>query len=739
MLKDLSFPPGEPLERPGAIQRFLPPLESGLVTRALREFGSEPGLIIDPFGVSPRLASEIAAAGSALILASNNPISRFIIRQHLEPIPPADLRSALARFASFPKDGARLEPFILDLYRTLCSRCGSSVSAQHFIWEKEAQIPIEKIYHCKHCGHHTQDPTSDVDRGRAQSYAKTGLQFAVALEALAPANDAFRLHAEAALAVYPARSLFAIITLISKLDQFEDDLNHLQAARALLLYVFDACNGLWDYPDGRIQPRKLSLAAQYKESNVWHALERAVEVWSYSRTPIPVSEWLAADLPRKGSVAIFAGSARKLVKTLPDEIKKSILTVLPRPNPAFWTLAALWTSWLWGREEAQAIKVALRRRRYDWAWHARALNKVSNSLALILAQGASALTFLPDVEPGFLAAALVGIETAGFKLRGRAFRGREAQALLQWQVEPFENKMVSETDLRTRFQDSVLGALKMHGEPASYSTLHAAALTELSAESLLGSLWKREEANPQTMFAGMLEEVLIDRQFLQRLGRGHEPESGQYWLTDSSSTEEPLSDRVELFILQLLRQEKSLTTQEFFSNVYRNFPGLYSPDRRLVEACLHSYAEKTSGEWSIRAEDYQAARDIDRQEILQVIQNLGERLNWRVEGENPIQLSDATENISYLFRVQEMAVIGNALEAEDQPLTLVIPGGRSGIILAKARRDPRIMRWLDQGTRIVKFRHFRRLEAETTLNRENFDQRLAIDPPDQHDPQLPLL
>jgi hypothetical protein len=39
----------------------------------------------------------------------------------------------------------------------------------------------------------------------------------------------------------------------------------------------------------------------------------------------------------------------------------------------------------------------------------------------------------------------------------------------------------------------------------------------------------------------------------------------------------------------------------------------------------------------------------------------------------------------------------------------------------------------------VKFRHVRRLAAETTLTRDNLDERLALDPIDESDPQLPLL
>jgi hypothetical protein len=39
----------------------------------------------------------------------------------------------------------------------------------------------------------------------------------------------------------------------------------------------------------------------------------------------------------------------------------------------------------------------------------------------------------------------------------------------------------------------------------------------------------------------------------------------------------------------------------------------------------------------------------------------------------------------------------------------------------------------------MKYRHVRRLAAETTLTVENLAERLAIDPPEHQDPQLPLL
>jgi len=83
--------------------------------------------------------------------------------------------------------------------------------------------------------------------------------------------------------------------------------------------------------------------------------------------------------------------------------------------------------------------------------------------------------------------------------------------------------------------------------------------------------------------------------------------------------------------------------------------------------------------------------------------------------------------------------LGGALQSAEHPLTFVLPGGRASLVMAKVRRDPRLSEWLKSGPRIIKFRHIRRLATETTLTRENLNQRFIIDPPEHHDPQLPLL
>jgi hypothetical protein len=738
----ISFPPGEPVVQKAPLERFLPPLERGSVGRALALHAADSEVLIDPFGTSPQLAIEAARAGYGVIVAANNPVTRFIIEKQLNPLQVNDLQAALAKFSSTPKDDSRLEPFILDLYRTICSRCGQSVSADYFIWERDNDAPFLKAYHCNHCDHSAEEATSETDRGRAQSYSSSALHYAMALEQLAPAGDPYRRHAEAALSAYPGRALYALITLISKLDQFGEKTDLGTAARGLLLYAFDTCNALWDYPEGRVRPRRLSTSGQYKEHNVWRALEDAVGAWIYDDPGIPLQSWPESGVPLGGTVAIYPGSAWSIAESFSFPQSKSIAMVPPRPNQAFWTLAALWTAWLWGKESAQPIKVALRRRRYHWAWHARALRAVMEKVASNLEEGTLALALLPEAEPGFLSAVMAGLDAGGLRLRGVAVREAEAQALLSWRIESTGEKDVKiREDLQQRMSESSQKVLLARGEPAPYITLHTASFSDLAKDRLLGPYWEADEGHPQTILSGRIDAVLYDRESFIRLGRGTEPESGQYWLTDPTRAMDPLADRVELEILDLLREHNTLPETKIIDHIYQAYAGLLTPNRRLVMVCLNSYAEKDEETrlWRLRSEDRKDAREEDTLQIRTLLIQLGERLGYEVVVEDTLDWRERDVGLRYKFIVQESANFGKTLTDMNPAITFVLPGGRSTIVLEKARHDQRISDWLRSGPKVIKFRHIRRLEAETTLRMDNLDLRLAIDPPDQHDPQLPLL
>lgn len=738
---DLPFPPGERGDYGGPLARFLPPLEDGMVERALRICGPAGERLLDPFGAAPQLAIEAARAGRAVLTAASNPVLRFILRHTAQPFPLGVLQAAVARLAAAPKDDQRLEAFLLGLYRTECDRCGQTCEVDYFVWDREEGGPVARVYACTQCGHTGDDPTSPADWERAHGYARRGLQHALALEQVAPPGDPDRAHAEAALAVYPARAVYALITLASKLEQLALSSPLREAAQALVLSTFDAANALWGLPEGRARPLQLVASPRFREINVWRALERAVGEWARLGPAVAVGDYPQGGLPATGSVCVYAGPARELLRQLPAGAVDGVLTVPPRPNQAFWTLSALWAAWLWGRREANPIKVALRRRRYDWNWHAAALRASLSDVPDALPRGATATVVLPEAEPGFVAATLVGFDGAGFRLTGRALRPGESQAVMTWTTEAAARPRPA--DAAARAGHAAAEALRLRGEPSPYLVVHAAAWCRMAEAGALESAWEQEEGFPLTALGETVEQALGARPVFARLGGGAEPESGLYWLSDPSGAQAALADRVERRVLEALRSAEALDEAELDAAVCAALPGWQTPERRLLLACLRSYALPVAAtrRWQLRPEDRAAARAADLTEMAGLLLELGERLGFRVEAGENIRWHAPLGGAQYAFRVRETAEMGEAMrdEAAEPGLAFVLPGGRASLLTELTRRDPRLRDWLGQRGRVIKFRHVRRLASETTLRAGNLDERLQLDPPESSDPQPPLL
>lgn len=734
---EIPFLPGRPPAPDRPLGRFLPPLEAGPVRRLVEREDLVGRMVLDPFGSSPELAMEAANAGAKVLVAVNNPVTRFVLERRLDPLPLDVLQAALAQLAAAEKDDTRLEHFMLDLYRTRCLRCGETVTAEYFVWDQEQGVPVLKAYTCPHCNHTGEDPADQQDQTQAALYPRGGLHHALALEEVAPVDDPQREHAEAALSVYPGRALYAIVTLVNKSRQLRLDGREAIALQALLLSAFDASDSMWAHPEGRQRPKQLTPSPRFREANVWRAMERAVGQWAESEPGAPIRWWPDSGPPAAGGVSIFAGPLRELAETLPSDFDGALITVPPRPNQAYWTLSALWTAWLWGREAAEPIRAALRRRRYDWGWHAAALRRTTNYLVQALPDETVVHLLVPEAEPGFIAACMAGFDGAGLALGGRALRVDDEQAQFRWRVAvpnaPTEPALAA-------FGGWIEGYLVERGEPAPYDGLHALVATELAADRSLGPWWDRLGEPPVSELERRLQATLADPSLIVRLDQRQDPETGVFWLSEPMGASGSLADRTERVVMRLLRQRQSWDALELDCSVCRELLGLLTPDRGLVMACLQSYgSQDEGGAWSLRPEDTVAARQSDLAEIRAALTELGEFLGYEVVGQDPIRWR-ADDRPVFTFVVTETASLRHGpSEEEAVGLIHVMPGGRAGLIAEKARRDSRLRDRLSAGVIILKFRHVRRLHSDTTLTRENFFERAGIDPPENEDPQLPLL
>jgi hypothetical protein len=277
--------------------------------------------------------------------------------------PPTEdaLKASLTELASSYKAEERIEPHIRALYNTRCARCGQVVSADAFLWEHGNPSPYARIYSCPICGDSGEHPCSPYDAERVSQLSNVGLHKARALERVVASSDQDRIHVEQALSVYLPRALYALITIINKIEGLDITSLEQKHLAALLLYAFDQSNSMVKPFGQHERRRQLTIPRHFRENNVWLTLEKGIDIWSKDTSggnnpKVPVFTWPEVP-PLSGGICVFEGRLISIASSLSDLNIRSVCAAIPRPNQAFWTLSALWAGWLWGRDAVGSLKV----------------------------------------------------------------------------------------------------------------------------------------------------------------------------------------------------------------------------------------------------------------------------------------------------------------------------------------------------------------------------------------------
>jgi hypothetical protein len=738
----MAFRPGSEQVDPRPLARFLPRLPGGVVSGWLKDNLPPGSWVIDPFGASPQLCVEAANAGYRVLVAANNPIGRFLIEMAAAPPDAEGMQAALAELGSARRGEERLDPHIRALYETQCDHCGETVSAQAFLWEAEADAPYARIYTCPHCQHSGEFPATEEDVQKAGRYVSNSLHRARALERIAPQGSPERAHAEEALGVYPTRAVYALFTLINKLGGLAVDKEQKRLLDALMITAFDQGNTLWSHPGGRERPKQLSASPKYRENNIWLALENGIAEWTEAVQRTALHNW-PSHPPETGGISLFEGRLRDLAGSLAQVRIGAVVTALPRPNQAFWTLSALWSGWLWGAEALGPFVNVLRRRRYDWAWHTTALEAALRRLSGVLPAKTPFFGLVTEAEAGFDAAAIIAAGMAGFDLHGIAMRERSGQTQLAWQREAGKRKPGKKREIAAAAWEASQAILQARGEPMAYTQLQNAGLGALAESGLLSSL----EKEPGEAYSQVRDEIEAAHAFrggFVRFGGSESSlEVGRWWLAGEEGIEEALADRVEKALVSHLISQPPGDFAQVDAAICAAFPGLLTPGEELVRVTLDSYATQSEdGNWQLRAADAAKGRRADLEEMKQLLAKMGEGMGYKIDGGAPLAWASKRGKIIYRFHVIASAVLGNILFApENRPEggVIVLPGGRSNLVTYKLARDPRLKAAFESGWRFLKFRHVRRLAENPPLTPESFAEQFTLDPLTQDQAQMPLL
>ncbi|HUF38665.1 MAG TPA: hypothetical protein VMN57_09090 [Anaerolineales bacterium] len=744
--------PAPPPYRPGGtrtgaipLERFLPPIPPGSAAGWIEGRVRAGGWILDPFGASPELALEIARSGRRVLVAANNPIARFILETLAAAPGETDLQTALAHLAAARVGEERLEPHLLDLYRTPCASCGSMVSADEFIWERDAPAPFARVYKCPNCVASGEHPAGGFDAEQATRAAATQLHYARTLERVAALNDPDREFAEEALRYYPPRAVYALGVLVNKLDTFEPAERRLVSA--LLLTAFDRANTLWPYPSERPRPKQLTIPPRYRERSVFRALEAAVRIWTGTgEEAVQVTRF--PELPGAGpGICVFEGRIRDLAPHLPELDLSAVVTALPRPNQAFWTLSALWAGWLGGREAVQPFKSVLRRQRYDWRWHTTALHAALAHLTPHLPDGIAGFALVPEAETGLLAAALTALDRSGWTVDGLALREAEKQAQVHGVKRAGRAPTPRNFSDHGRIREAARAFLSNRGEPSPLLPVLGAVFlyggNETDGRAPDGQAPKGgvpgvAPDDGYAQFIEGLEEGLTYRAGFLRYNAGKELDTGLWWLRDEPGPA-PLADRVETAAAAFLLDHPGSAFSEIDHALCAAFPGLDTPDSDLLSACVESYGVRDGDGWRLRPEDDPVSRKNEHNHNRSLLIRLGERLGFTVNPGPPLTWADPGGR--YRFQITTTASFVDLLRPENTlpaRRIVVLPGSRANLLIFKRRRDPRLDNLLNDWS-FVKFRHLRALEANPLVTRDNIDEQLLADQLTYESPQLNLL
>ncbi len=726
--------------------RFLPPIPTGMAAKWCRTHLKPGAWVLEPFGFNPLLTIEIAAQGHPVLVTANNPIHAFLIRAFASAPDRDMLLAALQDLAISSNGDERMEPTIRQLYQINCADCGREIEADAFLWKREAEEPFATLVNCPYCGAQGEQSITPETRQSIPSMPAVGLHRARALVRIVEQNDPLRSQVENALSFYPTRALIVLQTMINKIESLAQPAQRRNLLTALMLYAADKGNTLWTYPSPRTRPRQLVVPPIYQENNLWKALEEAITQWPFLTKAQPVQNWEGQKNPDPG-IFLFDGRLKELTPRPEEDFFGAIITALPRPNQAFWTLSALWTGWFWGQEAVQPIRQVLSRQRYDWNWHTNALRGVFTSVRALCAPPIHFWGLIAENEPMLLLSIFLAADSVGLPLKEIAQSQDDQLAQSLWEIKKESKPRTQPLESLALARKAMESFLIKKGEPAPYQQIHAAAISKMAKNHALALDIFQESEN---QFASETEkhiEILFQEQnFLERVGGGTASlETGIWWLKSPPETRIPLIDRVEKIIVRHLVKNPSTTASQLIEILYQNLPGIYTPENEIILNCLDSYANLSDIEshiWILKEEDRPENRKREIVELRTALQTMGQKLNFKVTPEKNLTWQEPGEHqAAYHFHLLGSAIITPHL-IENQPgaarKIILIPKSRFNLLAYKEKRDPILKSELDQACTVVHFQVIKDLAANPLLSRDLFLEQIKTEPPEYQSSQLAL-
>lgn len=740
-MEQIPFFPGENRNIDFPLDSLLPPYQAGTVRQWLQPNIPPGSWVMDPFTSNPLFTIEAATAGYKVLSICNNPILKLMLEVLADAPTREDFQSVLSILGSVKRGEDRLEVFIQSLYLTNCPRCHRQSPASSYVWKREPLELIRKTVNCPDCGGEAQGEVETEDIEKLSLLGKSELSQAWAIQQLGDLTMDQAEIARDALEVYLPRPLYVLFTLINRAQGL--NLSE-QKSKLMLALLLSSClygTSLWQAKGGRTHPRQLSIPNEFIEFNLWQKLEEAISAWTIVTQKVDLIYY--PDSPGdSGGICLYNGRLKSILPLEPALQPQGVFGSIPRPSQAFWTLSALWSGWLFGKDAVQPMHSALERQHYDWYWHTHALQPLFGQIQKTKPRHGFFI-IQSEFTPGYALAVFLAAQMSGWKFKSVSFLAEND--LLQIHFDQPGNSNESGAR-REALPDAILEMMRTAAEPLEYNQLYVTALQNKAR----GADFDQEiSALPLDYLSNIqaeLTQILSVNKDIVQYGKGTFDSPRSWGLKDFNPDQNPFSEKIEQEIVRKLQQEKVVSFPALVQRLCTQFPGTIVPSTDLIKTILVSYSVPSSpnpDEWQIRSPD---TRDQRQQEVLFIrsgLISLGEKFGFQVEANSLIKWMDGQGTIQWQFNILATAqlwqMLLSQLSAPTSQHVLVIPGSRIDLISYRLKHDPRLEDAI-KSWHVVKFQHVRNLLGSQDISNQSWSNLLDSDPPWwQGVEQLPLL
>lgn len=716
------------------LARYLPSCPPGMIEGWLSKNVPHGSWVLDPFGSTPLVALQAARAGYKVLVAANNPLLAFSLELLSSAKIPLDFQTALADLASTRRGDQRIELQIQSLYLTRCASCGKDIQATGYLWRKGENSPYARVYTCPFCGDEGEHAITEADIARLKPLQRAEpLHRARAIEKVlaAEADNDLKENIREAVQIYPVRPLVVLFTLLNKLESLLLSDEKRKNLQALVISVLDAGTCLWSWPDTKDTPRLMATPPEFFEKNLWMEMEKAVDYWTLPGEPVECTIW--PDLPSKEGICIFPGRMKTLQEVNQNVIPRAVICDFPRPNQSFWTLSALWSAWIWGKEHASHYVNVLNRRRYDWLWHSRALHSALSAAVSSVPEKTPFFGLLPEAVPGLILSSCIAASSTHLEPLGFSCKSDAQIVQILWETSRLSVER-SSANLQSMARESIRKSLLDLGQPTTALPAYTSAVLNLSQSRALPLSLNQITAEELSELHNTLQKIFLDRSFMVHYeSTAQDLEAGSWGLVNCTGSQDPLDDRIEYEVYQILLRHPIITFSDLRTLVYQKLPGIFTPPDELLINTLKSYAEYCQADksWHIRSGENPEVREVEVQEISSTLKSIGAKLGFLTQGNQPLTWIQPATGKKYQFYISTTTGIhpfANSQPEDSTQNVFVFPGSRAVLLDNKLSHNPQLRSQVSQNWHFLKFRYVRELSQREDLTPDLWNFLLDGDP-----------